>query len=78
MYLDKFINSYTGKIIMSILLGLGLATIFRAVCRGKECRVIAAPPIEEIENQVYRFNNKCYNIEKNAVKCNSKKTIITI
>jgi hypothetical protein len=78
MYLDKFINSYTGKIIMSILLGLGLATIFRAVCRGKECRVIAAPPIEEIENQVYKFNNKCYNIEKNAVKCNSKKTIITI
>lgn len=78
MYLDKFINSYTGKIVMSILLGLGLATLFRAVCSGKDCRVIAAPPIEEIENQVYRFNNKCYNIEKSAVKCNSKKTIVTI
>ena len=63
---------------MSILLGLGLATLFRAVCSGKDCRVIAAPPIEEIENQVYRFNNKCYNIEKSAVKCNSKKTIVTI
>jgi len=78
MYLDKFVSSYTGKIIMSILLGIGLATFFRAVCQGKRCRVMTAPPIEDIDDQTYRFDGKCYKIEKSAVQCNKKKTILKI
>jgi hypothetical protein len=78
MYLDKFVSSYTGKIIMSILLGIGLATFFRAVCQGKRCRVMTAPPIEDIDDQTYRFDGKCYKIEKNAVQCNKKKTVLKI
>jgi hypothetical protein len=78
MYLDKFVHSYTGKIIMSLLLGIGLATFFRSVCKGKQCRIIEAPPMEEINDQTYRFDDKCYKIEKNAVKCDSKKTTVRI
>lgn len=78
MHLEKFVNSYTGKIIMSILLGLGLATFFRAVCKGKQCRVLASPPSEELDNQIYRFDKKCYKIVKEPVQCNSKKTIVTM
>jgi hypothetical protein len=76
MYLDKFVHSNTGKIIMSLLLGVGLATFFRSVCKGKKCRIIASPPLEEIEDQTYRFDGKCYKMEKNAIKCdNQKKTV---
>ena len=78
MYLDKFVHSYTGKIIMSLLLGIGLATFFRSVCKGKQCRIIEAPPMEEITDQTYKFNNKCYKIEKNAINCDSKKTTVRI
>ena len=78
MYLDKFVHSYTGKIIMSLLLGIGLATFFRSVCTGKQCRIIEAPPMEEITDQTYKFNNKCYKIEKNAINCDSKKTTVRI
>jgi hypothetical protein len=78
MYLDKFVHNSTGKIIMSILLGLGLATFFRSVCKGKRCQIIAAPPMEEIENQTYRFDQKCYKMEKHAVKCDKTKTIVKI
>lgn len=78
MYLDKFVHSQTGKIVMSILLGIGLASLFRSVCKGKRCKVLAAPPIEEIENQIYKFDGKCYKIEKSAVKCDDKKTILNI
>ena len=76
MHLEKFVNSKSGKVIMSIILGLGLATFFRAVCQGKRCRVTAAPPVEELENQTYKFDDKCYKIEKSAVKCDAKKTIV--
>ena len=76
MYLDKFVHSQTGKILMSLILGIGLATFFRAVCKGKNCRIISSPPIEEIEDQIYKFNNKCYTFEKNAVDCQiNKKTV---
>jgi hypothetical protein len=63
---------------MSILLGLGLATFFRAVCKGKRCIIITAPPMEEIEEQIYKFNDKCYKFEKNVVKCEDNNKTINI
>ena len=78
MYLDKFVHSHTGKIIMSILLGFGLATFFRAVCKGKQCRIISAPPMEEIDDQIYKFDNKCYKLEKDAIKCEKNRNTIKI
>ena len=78
MYLDKFVHSNTGKTIMSILLGLGLATFFRAMCKGKHCRVIKSPPLEEIEDQIYKFDSKCYKMEKNAAKCDNMRNIVKI
>ena len=73
MYLDKFVHSNTGKIIMSLILGIGLATFFRSMCKGKHCRIIQSPPLEEIEEQTYKFNDKCYKMEKNAINCDNKK-----
>jgi hypothetical protein len=73
MYLDKFVHSSTGKYIMSMLLGIGLATFFRAMCKGDNCVIKHAPPLEEIEDKIYRFDKKCYNYEKNAMQCDTKK-----
>lgn len=78
MYLDKFVHNSTGRVVMSILLGLGLATLFRSVCKGKRCQIIASPPMSEIDNQIYKFDNKCYKMEKHAVKCNTNKTIVNM
>jgi hypothetical protein len=76
MNLSKFVNSNTGKNIMSIILGMGLATLFRRMCTGKNCIIIKAPPLEEIDDKIYKFDNKCYKLEKNAVKCDNKKQIV--
>jgi hypothetical protein len=78
MYLDKFVHSQTGKIIMSIILGIGLATFFRAVCKGRQCRVISSPPMEEIDDQTYKFNEKCYKFEKNSISCTNNKNTVKI
>jgi len=37
MHLSKLVHSQTGKYVMSVLLGLGLATLFRTVCKDKNC-----------------------------------------
>jgi hypothetical protein len=77
MHLSKLVHSQTGKYIMSILLGFGLATLFRQICVGKDCLRYNAPPVEEIDNQIYHFDDKCYKLEKSAVKCDTKKEILT-
>jgi len=76
MHLTKFVHSETGRYVMSILLGFGLATLFRQVCVGKSCTTYNAPPIEEIDDQTYLFDDECYKIQKTAVKCDPKKEII--
>lgn len=78
MHLDRFVHSSTGRILMSILLGIGLATLFRAVCKGKNCRILAAPPMEELEDQIYKFDEKCYKMEKNAIQCDKNRQTVKI
>lgn len=76
MHLENFINSQSGKYIMSMLLGFGLATLFRQICTGKNCLRFYAPPLEEIDDQTYNFDDKCFKLQKTAVKCNTKKEIL--
>lgn len=76
MHLSKFVHSSTGKYIMSIIMGLGLATLFRQACKGAKCRMLQAPPLEELDDETYKINDKCYNFEKNPVKCDKTKRIL--
>ena len=69
MNLSKFLHHPTGKLMMSIILGLGLATLFRSACYGKNCKIVHAPPMEDIEDKIYKFEGKCYRMSKNHIKC---------
>jgi hypothetical protein len=76
MYISKFVHTEAGRLFMSIILGLGLATLFRASCKGKNCIIYDAPPLSEIKDKIYKINKKCYKFESSAVKCNNKKQIV--
>jgi hypothetical protein len=78
MNLSKFVQTKTGRYVMSILLGFGLATLFRTVCKGKNCLVYNAPPLDEIENKTYKENNKCYTYKAEYQKCDKNKKTIEI
>ena len=49
MYLQRLLNSKMGKITLSIILGFGLATLFRKVCTDKNCLVFNGPIISETD-----------------------------
>ncbi len=76
MYIRRLINGAFGRGIISILLGLGLATLFRRVCKGRNCLIFKAPKIDKIENQIFEFEDKCYKFKKKATKCDNKKKIV--
>ena len=71
MHLGKFVHSKTGKIIMSILLGFGLASLFRNVCKDKDCLLFYAPPLEKIKDKIYKSGNKCVKYSPVSTKCNT-------
>jgi hypothetical protein len=74
--LSKFLKTETGKYIISILLGFGLATLFRKICKGDNCVVFYAPPLEEVENKIFKQDGKCYQYNLVSTKCSSKKRIV--
>jgi hypothetical protein len=71
--LSKFVNTKTGKYVMSVLLGFGLATIFRKMCKGDNCVIFYAPPLDEIENKIFKQDGKCYQYSLVSTKCDSSK-----
>jgi hypothetical protein len=78
MHLDRFINSPTGKVLTSIILGIGLASLFRMSCKGKNCVILNAPPIDEIKNKVYQYESNptdCFKYEVTSIKCDKNKKI---
>ncbi len=77
MHLGKFVHTERGKIIMSILLGLGLATLFRKVCKDNNCLAFHAPPLDEFKDKIYKNNGKCIKYVPVATKCSLNSKIIT-
>jgi hypothetical protein len=76
MYLGKFVHTETGKIIMSILLGFGLASLFRTVCKDKDCLLFYAPSLDKIKDKIYKIDNKCYKYNIKSTNCDSNKKIV--
>jgi hypothetical protein len=60
MHLENFIKSASGKWVMSMLLGLGAATLFREVCKGSaQCEVHRAPSLAELSKTWRPVESTC-------------------
>ena len=74
--IKKLFYNDVGKYLISIILGIGLASIFRKVCKDRNCMVFKGPKIDEIKGQTYIYNDKCYSFKEKAHQCNSKEKTI--
>lgn len=73
----KFVHTETGKMLMSILLGFGLASLFRNICKGKDCLIFHAPSLNDFKDKIYvAQSGKCVKYIPVASKCNTKSKII--
>lgn len=75
MVISRLLHTTTGRYVLSVILGLGLASLFRSACKGKNCLVYTAPSVEDVDGQVFKFNDKCYTYSRSHTKCNKDKTI---
>jgi hypothetical protein len=69
MGFQRLLHTETGRIIISIVLGLGIASLFRKVCKDRSCISFRAPPLKDLEKDTYKLDDKCYEYKTKAVKC---------
>jgi hypothetical protein len=57
---------------LSFMFGIGVAAMFRPICKGPDCLVVRGPPVNDIRNAVYQFGNKCVEFKTKAMECPAK------
>ena len=67
--LSQIMDHPVGRIVVSLLLGFGLATIFRKVCSGSSCVIVKGPSREEIAKYYYKIDEDCYKYTPYEAKC---------
>jgi hypothetical protein len=72
----KFFKSTLGMKLLSILLGLGLASLFKMSCDSRSCLVFKA--VELNENRILKNGVECYKVTEKTTKCDPKKNIILL
>lgn len=78
MHLQRLLNTKIGVFIVSAILGLGLAMLFRKACDGKNCIEFKGPAIHNIDGKIYQFGDSCYTYDLIPAKCNSQRKTIEI
>lgn len=71
---EKMLSSNKGSIAFSIILGLGIAALFRKACTDNNCIVITAPDPKELEDTYYKMNGECYKYKPVYTECTRGKT----
>ena len=78
MNFKRLLNTQLGQVFISILLGLGLAMIFRKVCKDKNCVQFKGPILSDMEGKIYKHGEKCYRYTTEPGKCDSLKKTVDI
>jgi len=71
--ITKVVESKIGRIVFSIILGLGLATIFYKACNDRNCITIRAPPLKKMLNNKFKHKNsdKCHKYKAKEISCSN-------
>ena len=75
--IQKLINSNAGKYIISILLGIGLSTLFRNACNDRKCIIFKAISPENVKDKIFKVDDNCYKYTHEQVKCSDDNSELT-
>jgi len=78
MNVKRLLDTGIGRIFISAILGIGLASLFNKVCKDKNCLVFNGPILTEFDGKIYKHGEKCYKYSLNPAKCDKTKRIIDV
>jgi hypothetical protein len=71
MLVKKLLDDNFGSIVVSVILGLGLAALFRKACSGDGCIVVKAPKAADVNRYYYKIDADCFKYSPEVVPCPS-------
>jgi hypothetical protein len=72
----KIMTNVYGSIAVSIFIGVGLASLFHITCKYKDCIEFIAPERDQMRDNVFRWENKCYRVQPRFVSCGADHSAI--
>lgn len=69
MSIFTVLDTETGQIMLSMILGLGLAALFQRTCTSADCTIYQAPADNKINGRIFTQNDNCYKYEKEIIEC---------
>ena len=78
MNFKRLLNTELGRIIISVLLGLGIATFFRQVCTGDKCLTFNGPVISDFDEKIFKYDEKCYKYTTKTAKCDPMLKVVDV
>ena len=67
--LEAVLDTRAGSVIISAILGMGLAVMFSRACSGRNCMIVRGPNPTNIEGKIYQFGGDCYKFQHQMTKC---------
>ena len=78
MNFKRLFTTQAGIFFISVLLGLGLATLFRKICNDENCIDFKGPVLGDIEEKIFEEDGNCYKYSLSKETCNKSKRIIDV
>ena len=75
--IQKILNSDAGKYIISILLGIGLSTLFRNACNDRKCIIFKAVTPENVKDKIFKIEDQCYKYTNEQIQCSNDNKELT-
>jgi len=73
MAFKDLVESGWGAILISGILGFGLAALFQKACKDNNCVIIKGPSYNEIKDKIYIHDGKCITYKPESSSCDVKK-----
>jgi hypothetical protein len=72
MFLKRIVETDWGAILISGVLGLGLAALFQKACKDNNCVIVKGPPYKDIKDKIYIHDGKCIIYKPESTSCDKK------
>lgn len=69
MGLYEALDTPIGSVVVSAICGLGIAALFRKVCKDRSCIVVHGPPMEDTSRFYYKYDKDCYKYTPEMAEC---------
>jgi len=68
----EWMRTVAGRRLISVILGLGLASLFREACTDDRCLVVRGPKLSDVYKRTFRLDDRCYTYRPVATTCVEK------